>query len=116
VEVVERVDVAEPAGVARLVEAVGERAVHCLVNNAYRMGKTALNIAAVSLARDLAQQGVAVAIIHPGMVDTDMLASIGHRSDVQARDAARGIFARLDELTLETSGSFWHMNGEPLPW
>ncbi|HEY9895053.1 MAG TPA: short-chain dehydrogenase, partial [Candidatus Sericytochromatia bacterium] len=23
---------------------------------------------------------------------------------------------RIDELTLETSGTFWHANGEVLPW
>jgi len=56
-----------------------------------------------------------VAIIHPGMVDTDMLASLGHHG-LEPSEAARGIFARLDELTLETSGGFWHMNGERLPW
>ena len=81
----------------------------------YRMSKAALNIAGVSLAHDLGPRGVAVAIIHPGMVNTDMLASLGHRG-VEPIDAARGIFARLDELTLETSGGFWHMNGERLPW
>jgi NAD(P)-dependent dehydrogenase (short-subunit alcohol dehydrogenase family) len=81
----------------------------------YRMSKAALNIAGVSIARDLAPRGVAVAIIHPGMINTDMLRSLGHHG-LEPVDAARGIFARLDELTLETSGGFWHMNGERLPW
>src|SRR5688572_21930442 len=36
----------------------------------YRMSKAALNAAGASLARDLAPQGIAVAILHPGMVRT----------------------------------------------
>jgi NAD(P)-dependent dehydrogenase (short-subunit alcohol dehydrogenase family) len=79
----------------------------------YRMSKAALNIAGVSLARDLAAAGVAVAILHPGMVKTEM---IGGHGQVEPLDAARGLIARLDELTLETSGGFWHANGERLPW
>ncbi|MDX1586785.1 MAG: SDR family oxidoreductase, partial [Balneolaceae bacterium] len=39
----------------------------------YRMSKAALNIAGVSLAHDLKPQGIAVAIIHPGFVQTDMV-------------------------------------------
>ena len=38
----------------------------------YRMSKAALNAAAMSLSRDLRRAGVAVAILHPGYVRTDM--------------------------------------------
>jgi NAD(P)-dependent dehydrogenase (short-subunit alcohol dehydrogenase family) len=79
----------------------------------YRMSKAALNMAGKSLAIDLKGAGVAVAILHPGMVKTDM---IGGHGQVEPEDSARGLLARLDELTLETSGSFWHANGERLPW
>lgn len=80
----------------------------------YRMSKAALNMAGKSLAVDLRERGVAVAILHPGMVRTDMLA--GHASQVEPDDAAAGLLARVDELTLETSGGFWHANGQRLPW
>jgi hypothetical protein len=30
--------------------------------------------------------------------------------------AAQGLIARIDELTPATSGSFFHANGEVLPW
>jgi NAD(P)-dependent dehydrogenase (short-subunit alcohol dehydrogenase family) len=30
--------------------------------------------------------------------------------------AARGLLARIDELTLASSGRFLHANGSPLPW
>jgi NAD(P)-dependent dehydrogenase (short-subunit alcohol dehydrogenase family) len=79
----------------------------------YRMSKAALNMAGKSLAVDLKNAGIAIAILHPGMVRTEM---IGGRGQVEPSDAARGLLARIDELTLETSGGFWHANGERLPW
>jgi len=80
---------------------------------AYRMSKAALNIAGVSLAHDLREREVAVAILHPGYVRTDMTEGRGF---IAASESAAGLIARIDELTLETSGGFWHMNGERLPW
>jgi NAD(P)-dependent dehydrogenase (short-subunit alcohol dehydrogenase family) len=79
----------------------------------YRMSKAALNMAGKSMAVDLKGRGVAVAILHPGMVRTEM---IGNHGQVEPLDAARGLLARIDALTLESSGGFWHANGERLPW
>jgi NAD(P)-dependent dehydrogenase (short-subunit alcohol dehydrogenase family) len=80
---------------------------------AYRMSKAALNIAGVSLARDLREREIAVAILHPGYVRTGMTEGRGF---IDADESAAGLLARIDELSLETSGGFWHMNGERLPW
>jgi NAD(P)-dependent dehydrogenase (short-subunit alcohol dehydrogenase family) len=79
----------------------------------YRMSKAAVNIAGVSLALDLADRGIAVALLHPGYVRTDMT---GHDGLVDTEESARGLLARMDELTVQTSGGFWHANGERLPW
>jgi NAD(P)-dependent dehydrogenase (short-subunit alcohol dehydrogenase family) len=79
----------------------------------YRMSKTALNAAGVSLAIDLKSQGVAVAILHPGAVRTEMTGGSGM---IDADESVRGLLRRIDELTLETSGRFLHQNGQPLPW
>jgi NAD(P)-dependent dehydrogenase (short-subunit alcohol dehydrogenase family) len=79
----------------------------------YRMSKAAVNMAGVSLAHDLRPQGIAVAILHPGFVRTDMTGGSGY---VDPDEAAAGLLARIDELTLERSGGFWHANGERLPW
>jgi NAD(P)-dependent dehydrogenase (short-subunit alcohol dehydrogenase family) len=78
------------------------------------MSKAALNMAGKSLAVDLRGRGVAVAILHPGMVKTDMIG--GHGGQVEPADAARGLLARVDALTLETTGGFWHANGQRLAW
>jgi NAD(P)-dependent dehydrogenase (short-subunit alcohol dehydrogenase family) len=77
------------------------------------MSKAALNIAGVSLARDLRPRGIAVAILHPGFVRTDMT---NHEGMIDAPKSVRGLIERIDTLTLETSGAFWHANGEELPW
>ena len=79
----------------------------------YRMSKAALNAAGVSLARDLAPRGVAVALLHPGFVQTRM---VGFAGDITAHQAAERLAARIDALSLQDSGSFWHSNGDPLPW
>lgn len=79
----------------------------------YRMSKAAVNAAGMSLARDLAPAGVAVALLHPGYVRTAMT---GHSGYVDPDHAARGLMARLDELTIETTGRFWHADGQVLPW
>lgn len=79
----------------------------------YRMSKAAVNMAGVSLAHDLKPRGVAVAILHPGAVRTDMT---GNHGLVDAPESVAGLLARIDELTLDTSGGFWHANGERLPW
>ncbi len=78
----------------------------------YRMSKAAVNMAGVSLARDLVERGIAVLILHPGMVATDMTDRHGEPVAV----ATASLIARVDGLGLSQTGSFHHANGEPLPW
>ena len=79
----------------------------------YRMSKVALNMAGVSLAQDLAERGIAVAILHPGFVRTDMT---HHNGLIDPPEAASGILDRLDGLSMANTGTFWHANGDILPW
>ncbi len=79
----------------------------------YRMSKCALNIAAVSVAMDLEEQGIAVGIFHPGLVGTEMIGGYG---DITPDQAAERLTQRIDELELSNTGTFWHSNGEVLPW
>ncbi len=79
----------------------------------YRMSKAALNMAGVSLANDLRERGIAVILLHPGYVSTEMT---GHSGTVQPADAAADLLTRIDELTLDSSGAFRHANGASLPW
>jgi len=79
----------------------------------YRMSKAALNMAGVSLARDLAPKGIMVALLHPGFIRTAMTGGNGNDDPPVA---AKGLIARIDELTPARSGKFFHANGEELPW
>jgi NAD(P)-dependent dehydrogenase (short-subunit alcohol dehydrogenase family) len=79
----------------------------------YRMSKAALNAAGKSLAHDLAPRGIAVAILHPGYVKTEMTSNHG---SVEPDDAAATLIQRIDQLNLDNTGTFWHANGEILPW
>ena len=80
----------------------------------YRMSKVALNMAGKSLAIDLEPLGIAVALLHPGLVRTRMIQF--NPSGIDPEQAVEGLLARVDALTMANSGSFWHANGELLPW
>ena len=80
----------------------------------YRMSKAALNSAAKSLAFDLKSRGISVAILHPGLVRTRMIRF--NPNGIAPETAVQGLLQRIDALSLETSGTFWHANGEILPW
>lgn len=79
----------------------------------YRMSKAALNAAGASLAYDLKPHGIAVAILHPGYVQTDM---VNNHGDIPASVAAERLAQRIAELDLHNTGTFWHSNGQILPW
>lgn len=79
----------------------------------YRMSKAAVNMGGVSMALELKPRGIAVGLLHPGYVRTDMTGNTGH---VDTEESAAGLIQRVDELSIETTGSFHHANGEELPW
>ena len=79
----------------------------------YRISKAALNIASVSLTRDLESRGVAVGIFHPGYVKTEMTAMGGN---ITPAESVNGLMQRIDELSMQNTGSFRHTNGEALSW
>lgn len=79
----------------------------------YRASKAALNALTKSLAIDLKPQGISVAVLHPGWVQTRMVNFSGL---ISPEESAAGLAARIEELNLENSGGFWHSNGDQLPW
>lgn len=78
----------------------------------YRISKAAVNAAGVNLARDLKPMEIAVALLHPGLVATDMTGGKG----IPPSKAASGIIEVMDKLTPATTGRFWHAEGYELPW
>lgn len=79
----------------------------------YRASKAALNAFGKSLAMDLKQKGIAVTQLHPGYVKTRM---VNFGGLISPEESARGLVDRIASLNLENTGSFWHSNGEELPW
>lgn len=79
----------------------------------YRASKAALNAFGKSLAVDLKPKGIAVALLHPGYVQTRMVNFSGL---ISPEESARGLADRIEQLSLENTGSFWHSNGDELPW
>ncbi|MEL6440205.1 MAG: SDR family oxidoreductase [Cyanobacteria bacterium J06621_8] len=80
----------------------------------YRMSKVAMSMAGKSLAYDLKPKGIAVAILHPGLVKTRMTGFTD--SGITPTTSVRGLLERIAELNLDNTGTFWHANGEILPW
>ena len=81
-------------------------------NYGYRASKAAVNMIGTNLMHELKPRGIAVALLHPGLVATDMTGGTG----IDPVDSARGLIERIDELTLDSSGGFWHAEGYSLPW
>jgi NAD(P)-dependent dehydrogenase (short-subunit alcohol dehydrogenase family) len=80
----------------------------------YRMSKVALSMGAKSLSLDLLKEEIYVAILHPGLVSTRMTGFT--RNGITTEESANGILKRIDSLNKNNSGTFWHANGQVLPW
>lgn len=79
----------------------------------YNSSKAALNMVTRMLAFDLQADGIAVRVIHPGWVQTDMG---GAQAAVTVHDSAAGILRLADDLTLADTGKFYVYSGEEHPW
>lgn len=79
----------------------------------YRMSKCALNMATLCLKQEFQHEGFAFGLFHPGWVQTEMTGRTGH---LTPEESSRLLVKRIGQLSLETSGSFWHPEGEILPW
>ncbi len=79
----------------------------------YRASKAAALNLGRNLATDLRKDGIAVGIYHPGWVKTDMG---GAGADIGTTEAASGLIARFDALSLETTGCFETWDGRAHPF
>lgn len=79
----------------------------------YRMSKAALNMAGKLIAETLKPEGIAVLMVHPGYVRTEMNEG---RGDISVEASASGLLGLIDRLGLPETGTYWHVNGQPLPW
>jgi NAD(P)-dependent dehydrogenase (short-subunit alcohol dehydrogenase family) len=80
---------------------------------AYRASKAALNMIMHGVALDWAKDGVAVGILHPGWVQTDMG---GPGATIGVETSVRGLRAQIAELNPQTSGQFRDYQGKTIAW
>jgi len=79
----------------------------------YRSSKAAINAVMKSASIDLQPRGIRVAILHPGWVLTDMG---GPNAEITVTESVNNLRGILDDLTPETSGSFFDIDGSIIPW
>ena len=76
----------------------------------YKASKAAAINLALGLAADLAADGIAVGVYHPGWVRTDMG---GAGAAISPEESAAGLAERLSRLDLDTTGRFETWDGRP---
>ena len=79
----------------------------------YCMSKAALNMLSVKSAAALRADGIAVVMLHPGWVQTDMG---GSSAPLTIAESADSIVRTVDALTLADSGRFIQWDGSDHPW
>jgi short-subunit dehydrogenase len=104
---------AETAKVVTITSQMGALSLDMPAAHAYCASKAAVNKFMRLASIDLKKDGVAVGLIHPGWVQTDMG---GPRADLTPQESAEGIVAVVDQLSMDSTGGFWKWNGETHDW
>ncbi len=79
----------------------------------YRSSKAALNAVAKSISVDLDDIGCAVAVLHPGWVQTDMG---GRNALIDTGTSVSNMINVIDNLNTQNSGRFFNYDGVIIPW
>jgi len=82
-------------------------------DTSYCVSKAALNMWSVKAARALHGEQIAVIMLHPGWVSTDMG---GPAAQLTPTESATSIVAVVDELTFDDTGRFINWDGSEHPW
>jgi len=85
----------------------------------YRLSKCAANQLGVNLYHELRPRGIAVMLLHPGQVATQMTAGLPGGETLEfitPQESAAGLMRQLDRLGPDTPPEFRHTNGALLPW
>ena len=82
-------------------------------NYIYKSSKAAVNQVMKCLANDLLEKKVAIRLLHPGWVKTDMG---GDGADITAEVSVSGMRSVIDDLNIQSTGSFYNYDGSIIPW
>ncbi len=80
---------------------------------AYRTSKAAVNKVMQGVATDLASEGIAVVLTHPGWVRTDMG---GGSAAISPEESAAGLIKVIDDLDVKKTGRFMNWDGSERVW
>ena len=108
-----RLSRAEAGKVVTITSQLGALSFEVPTSYAYCSSKAAVNKVMRMAAQELQREGIALCLIHPGWVRTDMG---GPKGDLSVDESAEGIVRVIAELTLANSGRFLKWNGEPHGW
>ncbi len=81
----------------------------------YRSSKAAAHMLMLNLAYELKPKGLAVGVINPGPVDTDMMKGVRMPLQPPAVSVAK-VIGVIDRLDLDDTGRFWEHEGGQRPW
>lgn len=101
------------AKVVTITSQMGALSLDMVAAHAYCASKAAINKFMRMASIDLKKEDIAVGLIHPGWVQTDMG---GPRADLTPLESAEGVAAVIDQLSLSNTGGFWKWNGETHDW
>jgi NAD(P)-dependent dehydrogenase (short-subunit alcohol dehydrogenase family) len=83
----------------------------------YRMSKAAANVVGINLYHELKPRGIAVMLLHPGQVATEMTRPFSDLGAfISADKSAAGLITQMDRLGPDTPPEFRHSDGTLLPW
>jgi len=80
---------------------------------AYRSSKAALNAAMKGMSLELHSDGIGVLLLHPGWAQTRMG---GPGAPYTVTQSVHGMRKRIDQFTLDQSGTFYRFDGSVIPW
>ena len=125
---IEHLDVTDPAQIKALALKLKGQPIDVLLNNAaltrlapltdkqYRISKTALNSAMRLLAAQVKDEGIVVALFHPGGVQVESLGDLKLPGFVPPSEAVGKMIATIDGLRPKDSGRFLQNDGRDQPW
>jgi NAD(P)-dependent dehydrogenase (short-subunit alcohol dehydrogenase family) len=79
----------------------------------YRVSKAALNMLTRNQAIEYKKDGIAVVMVHPGWVRTDMG---GPAAPMTVAESARKIFQIIEMISLSNTGEFISVTGDTIPY
>jgi len=83
----------------------------------YRISKAGINMGMRAIRANLIQEGVIVALIAPGMVQTQLLADSGYTGKaLTPEESAAGMAEIIAGLTLDDAGTPTNVDGATIPW